>query len=140
MPMTQLLIVVFNSALLITESTFFQAPQHVLPAVLVSSTTLLKDVVSVKLDITQFNKLVDKELEALNVILALHLSVNHAFKLPLLNAKAVLMVLLLMLMEIVHALPDFTKTVVFVLLAPLSVLPAESEEYVILALTLPLEA
>jgi len=138
--MTQLLIVVFNSVLLITESTFFQAPQHALPAVLASSTTLLKDVVSVKLDITPFNKLVDKELEALNAILALHLSAKHAFKQPLLSVKAVLVVLLLMLMETVHALQDFTKTVLFALLAQLSVLPAESEEYVILALILPLEA
>ena len=132
MPMTQLLIAVFNSALLTMESTFYQAPQHVLPAVSVSSTILLKDVVSVKLVFTQFNKLLDKVPEALNAIPALHLSVKHVFKPPLLSVIAVLAVLLPMPMEIVPALQDFTKTVLFALPALINVLPAESEEYAIL--------
>lgn len=80
---------------------------------------------SVKLAIIQFNKLLDKVLEVLNAILALLLFVNHAFKLRLLSVKAVLVVLLLMLMETVHALQDSIKMVLFVLLVQLNVPPAE---------------
>lgn len=139
-PMIQLLIAVFNSALLITESISFQPHQHVLLAALVFSITQLKDVASVKQATIQFNKPMDKVLEVLNAILALLLSVKHVFKLPLLSVKAVLMVLLPMLTETARALQDFIKMEVFAQLAQLSVLLAESEESAIPALILLPEA
>jgi hypothetical protein len=59
--------------------------------------------VSVKLDIIQSSKWVDKVLEVLNAILALHHFASLVFKLLQLNVKAALTVLLPMLMETVHA-------------------------------------
>jgi hypothetical protein len=109
-------------------------------AALDSSTTLLREAVSAILDFIQFNKLVDKVPEAHNAIHALHPSVKVAFRPLLLNARAALVVLLPTLMETVLASLDFTKMVLFALLAQLSVLLAELEEYAILALILPLEA
>jgi len=140
MPTTQLLIAVFNSVLPITELISSQVPLHVLLAALASSITLLKDVVSVKLVIIPFSKLVGKVLEALNAIPALHPFAKHVFKLPQLNVIVASTVLLLTVMETVLASLAITKTVLFALLAQLSVLLVELEEYAILVLILPLEA
>lgn len=58
---------------------------------------------NVKPDIIQSSKWVDKVLEVLSAILALHHFASLVFKLLQLNVKAALMVLLPMLMETVHA-------------------------------------
>ena len=140
MPTIQLLIAVFSFAPPTTESISSQHPQHVLLAALGSSTILLQEVASAMQDSIQSSKSVDKVPEALNATHALHLFVRPAFRLLLLNARAALMALLPTLMEIALASLDFTKMALFALLAQLSVLPAESEEYAILVLILPLEA